>query len=77
MLAKPRNLQSRIDEHLDTSKLSEPAMQTPLLTSATFFHMEIYGLYSILEALLIVKLCPNLNKQVKALALSLFPTGIT
>ena len=77
-----RNLQSRIDEHQDTLKLSEPDILHNL-HSGTFLHLETYCLHLILDLmpqcwiLLIAKLCPNLNKQVKAFTLSQFAMGIT
>ena len=77
-----RNLHSRIDEHLDTSKLSETARhlyshQDHFLTWKAIVSVQSWTLRGIVEALLIAKLRPNLNKQMKSFTLSLFPMGIT
>ena len=76
------NIQSRTDEHLDNSKLSEPARHLyshpeHFFTWKFIVSIQSWTLRSIVEALLIAKLRPNLNKKVKAFALSLFPIGIT
>ena len=56
-----RNLQSRIDEHLDTSKLSEPARHLyshpeHFFTWKSIVSIQSWTLGCIVEALLIAKL---------------------
>ena len=77
-----RNLQERISEHEDITKLSEPARHLRSNPNHSFTWKVIAPAHSwtlrrILEALLIAKLRPDLNKQVQAFSLSLFPSGIT
>ena len=77
-----RNLQSRINEHQDTSKLSEPARHLNSHPDHSFTWQSIvtvqpWTLRRIVEAILIANHRPSLNKQVKAFNLSLFPMGIT
>ena len=77
-----RNLQSRINEHEDISKNSEPTRHLNSHPEHSFSWQPIVSVQSwtlrrIVEALLIAKHRPSLNKQVKAFSLSLFPMGIT
>ena len=77
-----RNLQSRIDEHQDISTLSELARYLNSYPEHSFSWQPIVSVQSwtlrrIVEAILIAKHRPSLNKQVKAFSLSLFPMGIT
>ena len=67
-------MQERMSEHEDTTKLSEPARHLRSNPSHSFTS---WTLRRILEALLIAKLCPDLNKQVQAFSLPLLPSGIT
>ena len=76
------NLQERISEHEDITKLSEPARHLRSKPSHSFTWKVITPAHSwtlrrILEALLVAKLLPDLNKQVQAFSLSHLPSGIT
>ena len=77
-----RNLEERIREHEDITRFSEPARHLALNPSHSFSWKAIAPAFSwtfrrIIESLLIAKFRPNLNKQVQAFSLSLFPSGIT
>ena len=77
-----RNLEERISEHEDTTRLSELARRLALNPSHFFSWKTIapalsWTICRIIESLIIAKFRPNLNQQVQAFSLSLFPTGIT
>ena len=77
-----RDLQERISEHEGITKLSKPAQHlrsNPNHSSTwkVITPAHSWTLRRILEALLIAKLRPDLNKPVQAFSLPLFLSGIT
>ena len=77
-----RNFSVRIDEHSDTTKVSEPTRHLLEFPRHSFTWNVITGQHNwrkrkILEALFIALRKPELNKKLLAHPIHLFPMGVT